>query len=228
MELYPDLTSQKKGQQDFEEASLTQERFRFLVEQMPALLWTTDADFRITSNQGAGLSKLGLKPDQLVGINVLDYISVHSHDDTPVEAHLRALKGETVTYDNDFMGRSYHVHLAPMCHNDGTISGIIGLALDITEVKATERELEQSPSLLRATLESTADGILVVDREGKWMVYNQRFVDLWRIPEPIVDSRDEALMLAFVLDQLKDPETFLRKVKDLYQSNAVSFSRLSP
>ena len=50
------------------------------------------------------------------------------------------------------------------------------------------------------------------------MTYNQRFVDLWRIPEAIVDSRDEALMLAFVLDQLKDPETFIRKVKEVYQS----------
>ncbi|MCI0412464.1 EAL domain-containing protein [bacterium] len=219
MELYPDLTSQKKTQQDLEKASLTQESFRFLVEQMPALLWTTDLDFRITSSQGAGLSKLGLKPNQLVGLNVLDYFGVHSHDDIPVESHMHALKGETVTFDSVWMGRSYHVHLAPMRLNDGTISGVIGLAFDITEVKDTERELEQSLSLLRATLESTADGILVVDREGKWMTYNQRFVDLWRIPEAIVDSRDEALMLAFVLDQLRDPEAFIRKVKEVYQSN---------
>ena len=219
MEFYPDLTSQKKIHQDFEDASLTQERFRFLVEQMPALLWTTDLDFVITSSQGGGLTKLGLKPGQLVGLHLLDYIGDHSHDHTPVESHMRALKGETVTYDSGWMGRSYHVHVAPMRLNDGTIFGVIGLAFDITEGKATERELEQSLSLLKATLESTADGILVVDREGKWMTYNQRFVDLLQIPEAVVDSRDEALMLAFVLDQLKDPEAFIRKVKEVYQSN---------
>ncbi len=228
MELHsnPDLASKEKVQKDIEDIDLTQERFRFLIEQMPALLWTTDTDFRITSSQGAGLVKLGIKPNQMVGLNILEYISVHSPDDSAVDAHLRALKGETVAFDNVWMGRSYQVHLAPMRHPDGSVSGIIGLAFDITEVKATQVELDKSLSLLRATLESTADGILVVDREGKWMTYNQRFVDMWRIPEGIVDSRDEALMLAFVLDQLKDPDHFIRKVKDLYLSNDDSFDVL--
>lgn len=80
----------------------------------------------------------------------------------------------------------------------------------------SNEDLEQSLSLLRATLESTADGILVVDTEGAMVSHNRRFVEMWRIPEAIVASRDDNKALAFVLDQLKDPERFLRKVRDLY------------
>ena len=222
----PELVSDKTVQNEFENSDLTLERFRFLIEQIPGLLWTTDLNFHITSSRGAGLAKLGLKPNQLVGLNILDYIEIHSPDDSALKAHHRALNGEAVSFDNEWMGRSYRVHLAPIRQSSGTITGLIGLALDMTDVTETEAELEKSLSLLRATLESTADGILVVDREGKWITYNQRFVDMWRIPEAIVDSRDEALMLAFVLDQLKEPDLFIRKVKDLYQSNDDSFDVL--
>ena len=76
--------------------------------------------------------------------------------------------------------------------------------------------LEHAIATLQAVLDATADGILVVDREGSIVSYNLRFVDMWRLPESIVASRDDDRALAFVLDQLKDPERFLRKVRELY------------
>jgi len=77
-------------------------------------------------------------------------------------------------------------------------------------------ELSRAISLLNATIESTADGILVVDNQGKIVSFNQNFVKMWRIPREIIDSRDDNRALAFVLDQLKDPQGFLKKVKELY------------
>ncbi len=87
---------------------------------------------------------------------------------------------------------------------------------DITERKRVEEELERSLSLLRATFDATADGILVVDTEGKMTSFNQKFVEIWHIPESIVESQDDDQALEFVLDQLKDPEGFLKKVMELY------------
>jgi len=87
---------------------------------------------------------------------------------------------------------------------------------EMSERKQAEKETKRSLSLLTATLESTADGILVVDNEGKTASFNQKFIDMWRIPDKIISSRDDDQALAFVLDQLIDPEGFLTKVRELY------------
>ena len=97
-----------------------------------------------------------------------------------------------------------------------TRSLTVELQKEIIERKKAEEEIKHSVSLLDATLESTADGILVVDREGKIEKFNRKFVQMWRIPESILASKDVDRALAFALDQLKDPEVFLKKVRGLY------------
>jgi PAS domain S-box-containing protein len=85
-----------------------------------------------------------------------------------------------------------------------------------------------SLSLLRATLDSTADGILVVDASGRITDFNPRFAQLWRIPNEILATRDDDTALAFVLGHLKDPESFLAKVRQLYaEPEAESFDTLA-
>jgi two-component system, cell cycle sensor histidine kinase and response regulator CckA len=73
-----------------------------------------------------------------------------------------------------------------------------------------------SSSLLQATLDATADGILVVDREGCMTVFNARFLELWRLPRELVEAGDDEATIAAVLDQLIDPEAFLDRIRELY------------
>lgn len=87
--------------------------------------------------------------------------------------------------------------------------------------------IEDEHSLLVATLDATADGILVVDKCGKITRFNKRFVQLWRIPQSILDDGNDDAAISFVLSQLRDPDAFVAKVRELYgKPNAESFDVL--
>jgi len=77
-------------------------------------------------------------------------------------------------------------------------------------------------SLLRATLEATADGILVVDMTGHVLVCNERFLSMWAIPPSLIDRRLDEPLLDYVGEQLVDPVDFLRGVRELYRSEMES------
>ncbi len=89
---------------------------------------------------------------------------------------------------------------------------------EIQERQAVEDKLRQTVSMLTATLESTADGILVVDAEQRIKGYNQRFAAMWQISDSVLKSHDDDRALASVLSQLEDPNGFLAKVQELYDT----------
>lgn len=87
-----------------------------------------------------------------------------------------------------------------------------------SELETANAALSGSEELLRSTVESTADGILVVDREGKVAFGNRRFAAMWRIPDELMARGDDDELVGFVLEQLDDPNAFVSKVRELYQS----------
>jgi PAS domain S-box-containing protein len=183
---------------------------KVLVDQMPAVLWSVDRNLRFTSFMGAGLAGIGQHPGQFVGLTLYDYFGTSEPDFRPIAAHKKALSGGSVSYEVEWKGRTFAAHVEPLRHNDGAIKGVIGSALDITKQKTSERELEKSVSLLKATLDSTADGILVFDHEGKLLAFNQKSLEMWKIPENVATSANRDQLLAFVLDQVKDPGGFVQ------------------
>jgi diguanylate cyclase (GGDEF)-like protein len=103
----------------------------------------------------------------------------------------------------------------------GFVTWILGAKTRQSELALAERDraakdAQSTLSLLAATLNSTADGILVVDNEGKISQFNARFVEMWRIPEDLIAERDDDKALQYVVDQLLNPEAFKSKVKELY------------
>jgi PAS domain S-box-containing protein len=109
------------------------------------------------------------------------------------------------------------VHIEAIAE-DGQREACHAMVSNITERKRAEDALRESEIELRAILESTVDGILAVDKNGKTIKTNKRFADLWRIPQTLLDSKDDEALLKFVLDQLIEPEQFFRKVQKLYGS----------
>ena len=93
---------------------------------------------------------------------------------------------------------------------------ITGTIQDVTDRKRADDDLHGTLSLLAATLDATADGLLVVDHHGRITSYNRRFVDLWRIPADVLVDLDDSTVLGYVLDQLVNPQLFVGKVRELY------------
>jgi PAS domain S-box-containing protein len=91
------------------------------------------------------------------------------------------------------------------------------LQQEIMERKQAEGKVKKSFSLLSATLESTADGILVVNKKGRITSFNRNFVKMWDIPEYFAELRDDNQTLKLILSQSKNPEAFLGKVRELYR-----------
>ncbi len=109
-------------------------------------------------------------------------------------------------------GKTIHALLTAVRDEDA----ISGMILDVTDREQAEEELRASLSLYQATTESTADGLLVVNRDGKIASFNQKFLDMWHIPDSVMATLEDEQALAFVLEQLKDAEKFVARVRELY------------
>jgi signal transduction histidine kinase/PAS domain-containing protein len=194
----------------------TREHLRLIFRQIPGAVWATDRDLRLTYVHGQTGRVDVAESERLVGRTVYDFVGSRAPTEPLVAHHLAALAGGHETFLYQRLDRSYDVVIEPLCDEAGAIVGCVAAALDVTRQRETTRSLVRSFSLLQATLEATADGILVVDREGKVTAFNRRFLSMWHVPATLAERRDDRALLAFVCDQLEDPAAFRDGVRDLY------------
>lgn len=92
------------------------------------------------------------------------------------------------------------------------------IQIEASDVLEKNVELEKSLSLLRATLESTADGIMMVNGKGQVVDWNQKFVEMWRIPSHMLESGTESIGFEYILEQLSNPAAVIADVQYLYEN----------
>ena len=122
-------------------------RLRVLIEQLPAVLWTVDKDLRFTSILGAGLARLGLRPNQLVGTLLPDYFETSERTFPPIAATYRAISGEPRTFPLEWKDGSYACHIEPLRDANGQVQGAICTALDVTDRKQLEEQFRQAQKM---------------------------------------------------------------------------------
>jgi PAS domain S-box-containing protein len=94
---------------------------------------------------------------------------------------------------------------------------LLSIFNNITERKLNEVKINQAFSLLNATLESSADGILVVDLQREITGLNQKFIKMWDIPSTLASSKSESKLLGFLKNKLKKPDAFIARINWLYE-----------
>ena len=94
---------------------------------------------------------------------------------------------------------------------------LVGTIQDITERKRIEDEITLKNIILSTQQETSPDGVLVVDETAKIISYNQRFIDIWDIPEDIIVLCNDELALRSVMGKLQNPDEFLTRIKYLYE-----------
>lgn len=122
----------------------SEHRLRVVTSQIPAVLWTTDKQLRFTSSIGAGLERMGLQQNQVVGMTLQGYFGQEDREFAPLAAAARALAGQSANYVQAWGDRWYQVHTEPLREADAQIIGTIGIALDITEQRTAELERRKS------------------------------------------------------------------------------------
>jgi signal transduction histidine kinase/ActR/RegA family two-component response regulator len=98
------------------------------------------------------------------------------------------------------------------------IRGVGVRLIDITVAEKAKRQLSEQASAMEAILGSVMEGILVVDHEGKMIYFNDVFQEMWKLPDHILAKQDDERAIQHVLKQLVDPDRFVARIQELYES----------
>ena len=211
-----DVTQRRR----WEIAHDTDARFRSLVHNSPVLTMLIDAVGRVQSSSAAFPRLLGHDQQSLEG-RLLEQVVEPSDAERWREALSLACdddveSGSSVTVDLLLTHRDGSpVPFALTVKNlldDPTVNGLVVSGHDITDRLAVEESLRSANSVLEATLESTADGILVADAHGRISSFNRRFTELWNVPADVVSTPDDETLMKHVLAQLADPAEFMAQI----------------
>jgi PAS domain S-box-containing protein len=154
-----------------EQLQRSQSSLLLILDQMPAILWTTDRSMQITSIRGSTLAGLNISEQ-----SSLNDLFDQSRDAVlPVDMHQKALSGSAVSYEFEFQNRYFQAYLEPFIDSSGAIVGTLGLALDISERRMIMRELKMERDFARQIMDNMGQGLVVVDEEGKQEYVNPAF-----------------------------------------------------
>ena len=189
--------------------------WRTLIEAMLDAVWLVDARaLRIVAVNAAAGVLMGRPSQALLGLEVIELAA------TPQDLCFwgevagglsQAIDSDTLVCRADGTVLPVTRRVSRVEGGDGTAFYVVALH-DRSEQVRTERELEAVAADLRATLESTHDGILVTDLSGRIRNFNRRFAQLWNMPEELLTQRNDDAVLEWMRRSVVEPSQYMRRL----------------
>jgi PAS domain S-box-containing protein len=172
-----DVTERLAAEQRLHQADVLQ---RQVLDYLPAIVWTTDKDLRITSSAGGDLLAIELRSAQveLVGATLFSYLNTDDPTHPAIAPHLRALEGTPTSFETAWFGRHFTGRVEPLHDRHGKVIGTIGLAMDVTEKERTAAALEESERQVQLLFDANVVGIAFWDETGRITGANRALLDL--------------------------------------------------
>jgi len=186
-----------------------------IISTMRDLLLVSDRDGLIRFANNAACAFLGYSREDIIGLQLKDLlVPTDGNEAAPLQGWVR---------DREYifrtkMGQPIELTLShsPVTRQ-GEVTGAVIIGRDLRERKRYEWEARRAVTLLQSTLDSTADGILVIGHDGRVLTWNQRFADMWRIPAESIEHDEEHDLIGQLVEQLADPGEFLNSLAEHYE-----------
>jgi len=161
-----DITQRKKFEVALQES---EQRLRTVITNIPVVLYMLDRNGVFTLSEGKGLEALGLQPGQVVGQSAFE---IYRDDPDVITSLRRALTGETFSTLIRAQGLVFESWFSPVRDAQGAITGMIGVATDVTERQRSEQ-------LLHSVMDALPIGVWIADSTGKLISSNPAGCEIW-------------------------------------------------
>ena len=199
-----DVTERVRQEQNLQ---ASKQRLRTVVAGAPVIFFSLDPKGVFTLAEGKGLISLGVRPGMLLGKSFFELLG-----DVPqaVADVRRALAGESVTARVELFGFEFEAQYSPVRERDGTISGVVGVATDITERRRAEQAARRADAASRTLVQQSPFGIFRAAPDGAFLSVNPALVDM-------LGYESESDLLSRHLDQdvFKEPAARARYVSQM-------------
>ncbi len=209
-----DITERQKFELELKQS---QANLLALIESTNDLIWSVDMDYKLVTfnSHFAQHFKNNYNTNCFVGASIQDVLpSERAVLWNPM--YDKVLTNGSYKLDYNLAGGRVVELFFNSIFQDGNVIGISIFGKDITERKLNQDLLVAKTALLEAQLNSTRDGILVIDENQKRILVNKRINELFEPPAEIMNYEDDSLLLKYVVGLTKYPEQFLEKVLYLY------------
>ena len=183
-----------------------------VVEPGPRIVFVNEAFERITGYASA--EALGRSPRFLQSRKADERVRAEIHH---AMTQRQPIRRQVLNCRKDGTEHWMDLDIVPIFDHMGLCTHFVSIQRDTSAERKSAELLLWKTTLLEAQMDSSIDGILVVDDQGRRILQNRRLNELWKFPGPVLENGDADALAAFAASQTRNPGQFAEKVKYLYE-----------